>query len=59
MLAIFKNILGVNKEKEVKRTCGNCEYQHDVDNCPNSFYCYSREDKPYFKHKNDKNLKQY
>ena len=28
--------------------CSYCEYQHTF-NCPNSQYCYSLEEKPYFK----------
>lgn len=28
--------------------CLYCEYQHTMD-CPNSQYCYSTEEKPYFK----------
>jgi len=31
------------KEKE----CENC-INHGTMDCPNSFYCYSTEDKPYF-----------
>ena len=38
-----------NKKKPLKRICGNCEYQHDVDNCPNSSLCYELDNKPYFK----------
>ena len=45
----FFRKLFTRKQKEIKRTCDNCEYQHDVGSCPNSFFCYAREDKPYFK----------
>ena len=30
------------------KSCSKCEKQHTLD-CPNSFYCYSTEDKPHFK----------
>ena len=52
IIKFFKSLF--TRKKEVKRNCDNCEYQHDVDNCPNSFYCYSRVNKPHFKHKNNK-----
>ena len=53
IIKFFRNIF-TRTEKEVNRTCGNCEYQHDVDNCPNSFYCYNRDDKPHFKERENK-----
>lgn len=28
--------------------CVYCEKHHTMD-CPNSYYCYNRKDKPYFK----------
>ena len=36
------------KRKELKIDCVNCE-KHKTMECPNSFYCYSTEDKPYFR----------
>lgn len=53
IIKFFRNLF-VRTEKEVKHICDNCEYQHDVDNCPSSFNCYSREDKPHFKERENK-----
>lgn len=47
IIDFFRNIF-TRKEREIKRTCDNCEHQHS-DDCPNSSLCYSLDNKPYFK----------
>lgn len=41
-----------DKDKEVTRSCSNCEKYGSM-RCPNSFYCYSTENKPFFKPKHN------
>jgi hypothetical protein len=38
-----------NKVKD-NRTCDTCKKQHTM-LCPNSYHCYSRDDKPYWEQK--------
>ncbi len=40
------------QNKEVTRSCSNCEKYGSM-RCPNSFYCYSTENKPFFKPKHN------
>lgn len=37
---------------KVTRSCSNCEKYGSM-RCPNSFYCYSTENKPFFKPKHN------
>lgn len=48
---LAKKLLKIN-DKEVTRSCSNCEKYGSM-RCPNSFYCYSTENKPYFKSKHN------
>lgn len=33
-----------------KKECNTCKHRQTM-NCPNSYYCYAREDKPYWEEK--------
>lgn len=48
---LAKKLLKIN-DKEVTRSCSNCEKYGSM-RCPNSFYCYSTENKPFFKPKHN------
>lgn len=48
---LAKKLLKI-KDKEVTRSCSNCEKYGSM-RCPNSFYCYSTENKPFFKPKHN------
>lgn len=48
---LAKKLLKI-KDKEVTRSCSNCEKYGSM-RCPNSFYCYSTENKPFFKLKHN------
>jgi len=48
---LAKKLLKI-KDKEVTRSCSNCEKYRSM-RCPNSFYCYSTENKPFFKPKHN------
>lgn len=48
---LAKKLLKI-KNKEVTRSCSNCEKYGSM-RCPNSFYCYSTENKPFFKPKHN------
>lgn len=44
---LAKKLLKI-KDKEVTRSCSNCEKYGSM-RCPVSYMCYSTKDKPYFK----------
>lgn len=48
---LAKKLLKIN-DKEVTRSFSNCE-KYESMRCPNSFYCYSTENKPLFKPKHN------
>lgn len=48
---LAKKLLKI-KNKEVTRSCFNCEKYGSM-RCPNSFYSYSTENKPFFKSKHN------
>lgn len=48
---LAKELLKI-KDKKVVPKCSNCELWGTME-CPNSFYCYSTETKPFFKPKQD------
>lgn len=49
-MILFGNLLfGKSKYERHpnKKECETCKHRKTM-NCPNSYYCYSREDKPYY-----------
>lgn len=50
--ALIARIRQNNTDNVVTRSCSNCEKYGSM-RCPNSFYCYSTENKPFFKPKHN------
>lgn len=59
---VVKESKQTTDNKEISPDCATCKKQHAME-CPNSFYCYSRESKPYYtskkKHYSRKNYRWY